>query len=1395
MAVGCGQNLMLYYIQIDTQQGNFSLQQQISVPQSFAIKQVSQLQPFENMQMILIDSNNKIYFATINSDKTVTTKRYAYDYSSYTYFDSFAQVFLAAYQNQIRAYFSDSNMAEDFNLSDSTLQIVNLTVFEGNQSVFLTYLYKQNVQFAEYQLTNKIAWRQCSSPNCAICQQNNQNLCQLCTKDLFRSIQSDQCQCIPQYFNNPSIAQCQQCSKQCATCADTAENCTSCSKQSFRQLSGTKCVCLQGYYENDQLECVFCDQTKNFIFINNQCQCKDGYYMDADGNCQQCDISCKTCQNQANQCTSCKDGINRIFSPPIKQCLCVAQYFSLPNQEICQLCDPKQNKMLMLGNCICIDGYYMNNESCVKCPFGCTQCENNDNCYNCDSNMNVIKQDTKCVCKLGYSLQNGKCEVCPIYCQDCLNSQCTKCLPNLNRQLVNNKCACLSGYFENSLQQCILCDQTKNFILINGVCQCKDGYYADPNNNCQPCSASCQTCQDNQNKCTKCKDGLNRVLNPATYTCDCKSQYFSLTNEGICQLCDPTQQKILINNQCICQDGYYIDDQTQLCQQCPLGCLQCKNKDTCILCDQRQNRESYKQTCVCMKGFYEKDKQCVQCNDQIAECQASKLCNQIANRRLVNNECICIEQYFTDFNNKTGTCLPCNQLYNRVFQNGQCQCIQGYQEVHQNSCQQMKLSYFQLISSSCNELKINFEDSLESGIIIQDCIQITIDRLSDETWTIEHPLSQFDVQFQIISSAQIDININPNVGIEQDCNVSIDLSNCNIPNLKSYSNCQEVQLKAKLKGNDQTATQVITSITETGSKIAVSSILPLFISGNFQFLASLLDICQLIYAMIFINIELPLNLKLFYDAIQEFNIPFTNFFDKMEHFDEIHNESPKKFSEEDRQGFYLANFGDNLSLLILIILVDLLMNLFSRFLPIQKLRKLIKTARTNLFNAKLYLDILWGLYIELCIAVFLQLQSIEYADYFLEGLSYLFTFVSIVFIVFPYYICYQIKIGKQNYFTEILTENLNFQYYNILLYLRKFFLILVVTVLYDYPLIQIVFFMVWNLIQLVITVKFKPYKSKLDNYKHMIQTLFFFSSTMLITILFKSYEQSNEESRINLCWFIIANLIIIILADFLSFVHESCTALLMYFTKIRAKIKEFKSKSNKVVPNDILIDMDKIKQYSQSSQQDQIKSISVVDQQKLQNIISKKILNFQEISISNQPKSIQLLQEKEQDFLDIETNRIDIVAQSKVYSNQELVSIQQINCNKSIYQNDNMSVNQNSNRLNQISSWNDLSSPQVLIKQGSQNGMFGNFEMKNNESTNIIRIQRKKQSKYSNRKQSQLTAASDKYDKQAISNNISNSNLFDSHKQNEQQSSKEINKKPSSQNSQKKKKLPKSNKK
>ncbi|KAL4430427.1 hypothetical protein ABPG74_013277 [Tetrahymena malaccensis] len=1309
IAVGCGQNLLIQYIQIDTQQGNIALQEQISVPQSFIIKQVSQLQPFENMQMILIDTYNNVYFATINSDNTVSVNKYNYDYSSFTYFDSYAQVFLASQNNRLIAYFNDDNSVENFVLSDPTLKIINITALEEDQWVLLTYIYNQNIQFAEHQISTQIKWRQCTSPNCAICDYNNQNMCQLCTKDLFRSIQSNQCKCIPNYFNDSSTAQCQQCSSQCDTCIDTATNCTSCSKQSFRQLSGSNCVCQQGYYENDQLQCTICDPSKNLILTNGQCLCIDGYFKDVNGICQQCDITCKTCQNQANQCTSCKDNINRIYNPQLKQCICKPQYYSYQNQELCYICDPKDNKMLILGNCVCIDGYYMQNQICNQCPIGCTQCENQNNCYSCDQSLNMIKQDTKCVCKLGYQFINQNCQQqqCPSYCYDCLNYQCRICQPNLNRQLIDNQCVCQQGYQENSLKQCILCDSTKNLALINDICQCKDGYYADTNKNCQLCSPNCQTCQDNQNKCTKCKNGLNRILNLTTNTCECKNSYFSQNNQGICQLCDPNQKKTLINQ-----------------------------------------------------------------------------------------KCVCLEQYFADFNNNTGACLPCNLQYNRVFQNGQCQCIQGYQETQQNSCQQIKvdLNYFSLISNNQNELKIQFQDNLDSSIIIQNCISITIDRLSENAWTIQNNLPQFDIGFQFINNAQIEIIINPNVGIEQICNVSIDLNKCNIPNLKSYQNSEEVLLKAKLKGNDGTATQAITSITETGSKIAVSSILPLFISGNFQFLASLLDICQLIYAMIFINIELPLNLKLFYDAIQEFNIPFTNFFDKMDHFDEIHNDSPKKFSEEERQGFYLDNFGDNLSLLILIILLDLLINALSRFLPVESITKVIKTARAKLFNAKLYLDLLWGLYIELCIAVFLQLQSIEQAEYFLEGLSYLFTFISVAFIVLPYYICYQIKQGKNNYFTEILTEDLNFKYYNILLYFRKFFLILVVTVLYNYPLLQIVFFMVWNFIQLVITIKFKPYKCKQDNLKHTIQCLFFFSSTILITILFKNYEESTEENRINLSWVIIANLIIIILADFLSFVHESCNALLMYFTKIRAKIQEFKNKKNKVVPNNILIDMDKVKQYSQSSQsqQDQIKSTSIINQQNLQNIISKKMQNFQEISINNQPKSIQILQDKEHDYQDIETNRIEIIASSKIYSNQDLASMQQINCNKSIYQNDNMSINQNSNILNKISSWNDLSSPQVLIQQASSNGRFGNFELKNNESNSNNEIKRKRQSKFDNRKQSQLTAASDKYDKQAISNNISNSNFFDSNKQIEQKPSKQIKIKPSAQ---KKSKLPKVNKK
>ena len=176
------------------------------------------------------------------------------------------------------------------------------------------------------------------------------------------------------------------------------------------------------YYNSTTKECGFCkdmfkdkqykminvegclsDQPKNSYFINEKkllLACNGGLEF-KDGKCGddtiECEDNCKVCEENPNNpvetiCTSCKDT------------------FELKD-----------------GKCICLDGYFENNQKCENCDIGCEKCSSSsDNCSKC---------------KIGYyHVENGnKCNKCSEFCETCSKGE------------------------ENDVQNCLTCNQNGEY--------------------------------------------------------------------------------------------------------------------------------------------------------------------------------------------------------------------------------------------------------------------------------------------------------------------------------------------------------------------------------------------------------------------------------------------------------------------------------------------------------------------------------------------------------------------------------------------------------------------------------------------------------------------------------------------------------------------------------------------------------------------------------------------------------------------------------------------------------------------------------------------------------------------------------------------------------------------
>ncbi|CAD8045498.1 unnamed protein product [Paramecium primaurelia] len=339
--------------------------------------------------------------------------------------------------------------------------------------------------------------------------------------------------------------------------------------------------------------CKECDDNGNCLNSINTLStdingCKLGYFMDDNGECSLCNIGCNSC-NGASECITCKDGYelrnNICYCSILKD---VIQYCSqsncfhncqtcLNNQldvgvirpkhpKNCLSCDESKNLWLNVNQCICLDGYYMENFNCYQCYPTCRKCQDRArDCLACIPGQYRVLESSTCECQTGYFQEDNDliCSKCSDLCQKCqfTKDQCSQCYPIHNRITQNDTCICMDGYYD--VGQLI----------------------------CQKCPTSCKTCQ-NYNICTSCYDDQFRIMSINNQTCICKSGYFQQSSD--------------------------------ICGQCHLSCLECSNNtnQSCTRCSSTREPQITNNvlqfSCKCRRGYYESnDKQCLSCNDYI----------------------------------------------------------------------------------------------------------------------------------------------------------------------------------------------------------------------------------------------------------------------------------------------------------------------------------------------------------------------------------------------------------------------------------------------------------------------------------------------------------------------------------------------------------------------------------------------------------------------------------------------------------------------------------------------------------------------------------------------------------------------------------------------------------
>ncbi|EAR98006.3 bowman-birk serine protease inhibitor family protein (macronuclear) [Tetrahymena thermophila SB210] len=612
--------------------------------------------------------------------------------------------------------------------------------------------------------------------SCEKCNGPGSNNCTSCIQSKNRIFKQNQCICLDSYYDDGSNQQCQKCHYSCYTCnnnqPDSCKNCGN-SLKNYRiqqqqinlpSQSQFKCICQDQYYDDgsnnicdkchyscktcsQQNICTNCDQSSfrqlqqleaNKIY----CLCQIGYFEDSNKICQQCSQNCKSCEKQKDQCTDCRQDMNRVLNNKTKKCdckdgmyedksgICQICHFSCDTCEgggsvnDCKTCNYQNNRVPQQKDskitCQCMQTFYDSNKAiCDKCHYSCLTCSKNSNensCDSCDSSLFRVLNSGKCICKSGYVEVNQTCVPCHKSCQECIgitNKDCTKC--NMDDQRVQSvkdqtsfQCFCKSSYYEDSnlicqkchfsCQECIGpkaedCTQCsrQNFripselSLKNFFCVCQEKFYSDNINSlCLSCHYSCKNCEGGNNKqnCTECNQSFGRI---------------KLLQQGQNQ------------GQCICKEAFFDNGSNELCTACDITCKNCFNSSNqgCNQCyDDRNFMLTQQKQCICKpQHFYNQiQNACLKCHEFCQSCKGlgkedCLSCFPYQNRELIGTQCLCKQSFFQINQNSICqachySCLNCNgysriqctdcssdslRIFNRMYST--CDCQQGYFEI------------------------------------------------------------------------------------------------------------------------------------------------------------------------------------------------------------------------------------------------------------------------------------------------------------------------------------------------------------------------------------------------------------------------------------------------------------------------------------------------------------------------------------------------------------------------------------------------------------------------------------------------------------------------------------------------------------------------------------------
>ncbi|XP_050300640.1 furin-like protease 2 [Anthonomus grandis grandis] len=390
----------------------------------------------------------------------------------------------------------------------------------------------------------------------------------------------------------------------------------------------------QGCFGKGPTKCIAC----RFKRMDNACvsACPPRSYSDQ-GVCKPCHEACETCTG--------------------------------PDQKSCVTCAPGHVRVLDLDICLqqCPENYFENfaDRTCISCHANCAGCENRpDHCTSCDHHLLLYQNKCLASCPPNtFETNDYRCAPCDESCETCIggnSSQCVKCPAGKywNEGRCVSECPahhfsdfnqrecveCPPGCSECNASTCISClDDWK--VNLKGRCQTQssnkcdvDQYY--DNGICKQCHSTCDTCDGpTERACLSCASPL--ILHGTKCVGACENGFYHEKETQICEPCLHTCAKCVAKMNCTdcitglqlqsgechttCAQGYYSDK--GLCMRCYMSCKTCSGPgpDQCVSCPDSWLLLNGECRPDCPAGYYKTEYGCQKCHYSCANCPECKV--------------------------------------------------------------------------------------------------------------------------------------------------------------------------------------------------------------------------------------------------------------------------------------------------------------------------------------------------------------------------------------------------------------------------------------------------------------------------------------------------------------------------------------------------------------------------------------------------------------------------------------------------------------------------------------------------------------------------------------------------------------------------------------------------